>query len=52
MLRRPISDKGRHATRGITGGLPGANGSFFVSMCQIAELGSRAISTRATFDPR
>ena len=28
------------------------NGSFLTSMCQIAVASSRAISTRATFDPR
>ena len=48
MLRRPISIEGRHATRGKAGGLPGAKGSDFVSMCQIAVASSRAISTRAT----
>jgi hypothetical protein len=52
MLRRPISGEGRHATRADTGGLPGAKGSDLVSMCQIAELSSRAISTRATLLPR
>ncbi len=45
MLRRPISVEGRHATRGKAGGLPGAKGSDFVSMCQIAVASSRAIST-------
>ena len=52
MLRRPISVEGRQATRGRTWGLPGANGSFLVNMCQIAVLSSRASSTRATFQPR
>ena len=52
MLRRSISVEGRHATRGITGDLPGANGSFLRNMFQIAVLNSRAISTRATLLPR
>ncbi len=36
----------------IARGLPGAKGSDLLSMCQIAELSSRAISTRATLLPR
>ena len=46
------SGEGRQATRGCAGDLPGANGSFLVNMCQMAVLSSRAMSTRATFDPR
>jgi hypothetical protein len=52
MLRRPISVEVRHATRDLAWGLPGAKGSFLLSMCQIAELSSRAMSTRATLLPR
>jgi hypothetical protein len=48
----PISVKGRQATTAGAWGLAGANGTWLVSMCQMASASLRATSTRATTGPR